>query len=161
MRFGSCAEVRTARASLTRLAALALALLAPAAAAAQTGDQPYPPGPRAIRLGGDIVATFGPRDSDAFFNYTDYERNALRIVRDSLEANPAHIPKVAAARFIGFGDAGHRIEIHTRLQCEDYLQGLLLQEELLLDILKKLEAEGITLDLPQHVVLQPGEVPAA
>ena len=64
------------------LAGLALALALPAAAAAQAGDQPYPyAGPRAFSAGGEVSATIGPRDSDAFFNYTDYETNTLRLAR--------------------------------------------------------------------------------
>jgi hypothetical protein len=69
---------------MTRLAGLALAVLAPAAVAAQTRDQPYPASPRAISVGGELAATIGPHDADAFFNYTDYERNALRLVRGRL-----------------------------------------------------------------------------
>ncbi len=34
-----------------------------------------------VRLGGEVTVTFGEKDDDAFFNYTDYERNALRTIR--------------------------------------------------------------------------------
>jgi hypothetical protein len=34
-----------------------------------------------VRIGGEISATLGARDEEAFFNYTDYERNALRTFR--------------------------------------------------------------------------------
>ena len=34
-----------------------------------------------VRIGGEISATFGAPDEEAFFNYTDYERNALRTFR--------------------------------------------------------------------------------
>ena len=39
--------------------------------------------PTARRLtgGGEVVLIAGPTDDDAFFNYTDYEHNALRIAR--------------------------------------------------------------------------------
>jgi hypothetical protein len=37
-----------------------------------------------VRLGGEVVATFGADDDDAFFNYTDYEHNALRLLRLAL-----------------------------------------------------------------------------
>lgn len=37
-----------------------------------------------VRIGGEISATFGPGDNEAFFNYTDYERNALRTFRAAL-----------------------------------------------------------------------------
>ena len=55
-----------------RLAALALLLVAPAAARAQ------------VTVSGEVTATMGGRDDAAFFNYTDYEHNALRMLRVSL-----------------------------------------------------------------------------
>jgi hypothetical protein len=60
--------------------------MAPVAmAAAQT----LPAGPiRAfdgrLTVGGEVVATIGTTDDEAYFNYTDYERNALRMLRLSL-----------------------------------------------------------------------------
>ena len=55
-----------------RLAAAALLLFVPAVAPAQ------------VTASGEITATFGGRDDTAFFNYTDYEHNALRMFRISL-----------------------------------------------------------------------------
>jgi hypothetical protein len=60
---------------------VALAVFAPGAAA-----QPAPPArvaaeTRGLSFGGDIAAVIGRKDTDAFFNYTDYEHNALRIAR--------------------------------------------------------------------------------
>lgn len=65
---------------------LTLALLAGPAPA---GAQFLPEGPiRAfdgrVTLGGEVVATAGRRDVDKFFNYTDYEHNALRLLRLAL-----------------------------------------------------------------------------
>ena len=37
-----------------------------------------------VTVTGEVTATFGSRDDDAFFNYTDYEHNALRMFRVSL-----------------------------------------------------------------------------
>lgn len=34
-----------------------------------------------VRIAGEAAVTIGAHDDDAFFNYTDYERNALRTVR--------------------------------------------------------------------------------
>lgn len=34
----------------------------------------------ALRIAGDVTVTAGARDENAFFNYTDYERDALRGV---------------------------------------------------------------------------------
>jgi hypothetical protein len=55
-----------------RLAAAFLLLMIPAGARAQ------------VTASGDVTATFGGRDETAFFNYTDYEHNALRMLRVSL-----------------------------------------------------------------------------
>ena len=55
-----------------RLAAVSLLLLTPASARAQ------------VTASGEVTATFGSRDETAFFNYTDYEHNALRMFRVSL-----------------------------------------------------------------------------
>ena len=44
-----------------------------------------PPEARAqVTASGEVTATFGERDETAFFNYTDYEHNALRMFRVSL-----------------------------------------------------------------------------
>lgn len=37
-----------------------------------------------VRIGGEISATLSSRDDEAFFNYTDYERNTLRTFRAAL-----------------------------------------------------------------------------
>jgi hypothetical protein len=37
-----------------------------------------------VTVGGEVTATFGAKDETAFFNYTDYENNALRMFRVSL-----------------------------------------------------------------------------
>lgn len=60
----------------------------PAPAAAQ---ELLPAGPfRALDgrllLSGDVVATAGASDHQAYFNYTDYERNALRMIRLAVSA---------------------------------------------------------------------------
>ncbi|MEO8075938.1 MAG: hypothetical protein ABI818_06375 [Acidobacteriota bacterium] len=62
---------------------LALAWIATARVAAA---QPLPDGPiRAfdgrVVVGGEVTATAGTLDRDAYFNYTDYEHNALRMMR--------------------------------------------------------------------------------
>jgi hypothetical protein len=50
-------------------------------AAAQPLDRPYAMALGPVALGGEISAVFGPTDDTAFFNYTDYELNALRTAR--------------------------------------------------------------------------------
>ena len=37
-----------------------------------------------VTVSGDVTGTFGARDETAFFNYTDYENNALRMFRVSI-----------------------------------------------------------------------------
>jgi len=67
------------RTGLLAASMLAMAALAsPAAAQTVTAARD---GVRSVRVGGDVSAVFGPRDDEAFFNYTDYEHNALRIAR--------------------------------------------------------------------------------
>jgi hypothetical protein len=61
-------------------------LLMCVAAAARTSAQTLPEGPiRAfdgrVTVGGEITAVAGTIDDVAFFNYTDYEHNALRMMR--------------------------------------------------------------------------------
>jgi hypothetical protein len=63
-----------------------LLVLSCAATAARAGAQPLPEGPiRALDgrvvVTGDVVATAGSLDESAWFNYTDYEHNALRMMR--------------------------------------------------------------------------------
>src|SRR6185436_10946660 len=63
---------------------LAASVLAISCIATSAGAQTLPAGPdgdRTIRVGGDVAAVWGPRDADAFFNYTDYQHNALRLAR--------------------------------------------------------------------------------
>src|SRR4051794_6074952 len=55
------------------------------------GAQSLPSGPiRAmdgqVLVSGEAVATFSASDEVAYFNYTDYEHNALRLLRVSLSA---------------------------------------------------------------------------
>jgi hypothetical protein len=69
------------------LVLLALTLLGSVRAAAQ----PLPAGPITafdgrVVVGAEIAATFGGADHSAYFNYTDYEHNALRMLRLALAA---------------------------------------------------------------------------
>jgi hypothetical protein len=50
-------------------------------AAAQTRDEPYSFARGRVTFGGEVAGMFSPEDDEAFFNYTDYERNALRMAR--------------------------------------------------------------------------------
>jgi hypothetical protein len=63
-----------------------LFLLLFVAAAGRVSAQPLPEGPvRAfdgrVTVSGEVIATAGSADNVAFFNYTDYEHNALRMMR--------------------------------------------------------------------------------
>jgi hypothetical protein len=64
----------------------ALLLLSCAAVAGRASAQALPEGPiRAfdgrVVVSGEVIATAGNSDDVAFFNYTDYEHNALRMIR--------------------------------------------------------------------------------
>ena len=66
---------------------LAVLVLLPSAAAAQA----LPAGPVSafdgrLGVGAEVVATIGDDDDSAFFNYTDYEHNVLRMFRVALSA---------------------------------------------------------------------------
>jgi hypothetical protein len=68
------------------LPALLLVLVLPAIAVAQgwTDETPSLAGGR-VTLGGEVTVTASPED-DGRFNYTDYERNALQLIRVALTA---------------------------------------------------------------------------
>jgi hypothetical protein len=69
-----------------RLAALLLLVCAPVAAprAQVLPSEPLTAAGGTISVGGDVAVTVGAHDNTAFFNYTDYEHNALRMFRLSL-----------------------------------------------------------------------------
>jgi hypothetical protein len=64
-------------------------LLAVLLAGARAGAQTLPEGPfrspdGTLVVSGEVAGTIGGADSSAFFNYTDYEHNALRLFRASV-----------------------------------------------------------------------------
>lgn len=70
------------------LVLLALSITCPLRVWAQT----LPSGPVTafdgrLAVGGEVAATFGAEDDIAYFNYTDYEHNTLRMFRFSLAAS--------------------------------------------------------------------------
>ena len=72
------------------LRAAALASVLAGAASARAGAQTLPSEPIVLAggrltLGGDVAVSFAPQDP-GFFNYTDYEHSALRLVRIDLTA---------------------------------------------------------------------------
>ncbi len=77
----------------------AVLLTTAAAASAQTNGPPYESA-RADRVtaGGEFAGIFGPPDDIAFFNFTDYESNALRLVRLRLFGEWRPAPRLS---FIG------------------------------------------------------------
>ncbi len=72
----------TSRPGGVRLACLMLAcMLGARAAAAQLPDSPYVGGGGHVTFAGEVSAVAGKSDADAFFNYTDYDHDALRTFR--------------------------------------------------------------------------------
>jgi hypothetical protein len=62
--------------------------------------QPLPSGPITafdgrVAVGGEVAATYGAEDHSAYFNYTDYEHNALRMFRFTLAATWRPVTRVA------------------------------------------------------------------
>ena len=62
-----------------RLAVLFLTLATAAGAQGREGGYGWPAA--GLSVAGDLSAVIGPIDHDAFFNYTDYEQDALRLAR--------------------------------------------------------------------------------
>jgi hypothetical protein len=94
---GSRSHPRRHAAVVSLLATIVAAL---AAAVPSAAEDLLPAGPiRAfdgrVVLGGEVVATAGGSDNTAFFNYTDYEQNALRTFRASLAGTWRIAPRVA------------------------------------------------------------------
>src|SRR5690606_31341499 len=66
-------------------------------------SQTWPTGPLTWALGragtltagGEATAVAGARDEDAFFNYTGYEHNALRLIRLAVTARWQPLPRAA------------------------------------------------------------------
>jgi hypothetical protein len=61
--------------------AVLVALAGCGVAAAQAPESTDRPGAGRLTLGGDATATAGPADADAFFNFTNYDQNALRAAQ--------------------------------------------------------------------------------
>jgi hypothetical protein len=56
---------------------------------------PIETGRGTVTISGEVTATAGPKDDIAFFNYTDYEHNALRMFRLSLSGMWRPSPRFA------------------------------------------------------------------
>jgi hypothetical protein len=84
--------------SWRRLGAVSLGLLAHALALAA-------PARAQVTVSGEATATIGSRDDDAFFNYTDYEHNALRMFRVSLAGMWRPAPRLALLAEVRSEDA--------------------------------------------------------
>jgi hypothetical protein len=61
-----------------------------------------------VTVSGEATATLGTRDDDAFFNYTDYEHNALRMLRLSLSGMWRPVSRLAFLTELRSEDA-HRM----------------------------------------------------
>ena len=92
------------------LAPLVVALSAAAAAHAQgLPSEPVRALDGRLVVTGEVTATIGREDHEAYFNYTDYERNALRTIRLSLGAvwqPTARVAFVGEVRSEDFDSAG-------------------------------------------------------
>lgn len=86
-----------------RAAVAALAVLAGVPSIARGGQAQEPaatPAPRRVTAGAEVSVVAGPVDDEAFFNFTDYEHNALRVARIRLMGEWR-----VAARFSILGEA--------------------------------------------------------
>jgi hypothetical protein len=60
-----------------------------------------------LAVTGEVAATFGASDDIAFFNYTDYERNTLRLLRMSLAAQWQPLSRLAFVADLRTEDLHH------------------------------------------------------
>jgi hypothetical protein len=65
-----------------------------------------------LAVGGEIVGTFGAPDNTAFFNYTDYKHNALRMLRLALAGEWRPVSPLAFVAEIRSEDF-HNVEAHA------------------------------------------------
>src|SRR5688500_2334542 len=99
-----------------RFAAFSLLLvvsLTPPPAAAQSLPQgPVRSPDGSLVIGGEIVGTIGEPDETAFFNYTDYEHNALRMIRLAVASSWQPVAPIALVAEIRSEDL-HDIRAHA------------------------------------------------
>lgn len=92
-------------------------LLVVSLAASSVSAQSLPQGPLrspdgSLVVGGEIVGTFGATDNTAFFNYTDYEHNALRMIRMAVAGSWQPVAPIALVAEVRSEDLRH-IEAHA------------------------------------------------
>jgi hypothetical protein len=91
--------------------ALAAALLASSPAAGQVlRDEPVRLFAGRLTITADVTATAGARDDEAFFNYTDYERNTLRTFQGGLTTTWQPLTRLAAVAEVRTDDFS-RVEL--------------------------------------------------
>jgi hypothetical protein len=90
-----------------RLTVLLLLAYGPAAAARAQGlpEGPFSLARGTVTVGGEATLTVGSRDESAFFNYTDYEHNALRMLRLSLSGMWRPVTRLAVLTELRSEDA--------------------------------------------------------
>ena len=92
--------------------ALAMTLAAAGVSAQGLPDGPLRSPDGKLLLGGEIVATVGAPDSTAFFNYTDYQHNALRMMRLGLAGQWRPLAPIAFVAEVRSEDLRH-VEPHA------------------------------------------------
>src|SRR5215203_911003 len=93
---------------LPALLLLVVCMPAPPARAQSLPEGPLTMARGTITVGGEAAITAGSADDTAFFNYTDYEHNALRLLRLSLSGMWRPISRVAFLTELRSEDA-HRV----------------------------------------------------
>jgi hypothetical protein len=91
----------------TAAALLVLVSLAVPASAQTLPDRPLRSPDGRLVVAGEIVGTFGVPDNTAFFNYTDYEHNALRMIRLALAAQWRPVNPIAFVAEVRSEDLRH------------------------------------------------------
>jgi hypothetical protein len=99
-----------------RITTLAIMLVV-SVAVSPLAAQSLPQGPLrspdgSLVVGGEIVGTFGAPDNTAFFNYTDYKHNALRMIRLAVAGSWQPVAPIALVAEVRSEDLRH-IDAHA------------------------------------------------
>lgn len=74
----------------------------------------------------------------------------LTALRSVLEEDPDYIPTACPVRCLGFKEGLYTFQIHSYLQGPTYAEGFVRQERLLLELLRRLDAIGVSPSPPLH-----------
>ncbi len=83
----------------------------------------------------------------------------LRTTRETLQADPAYIPTSSPVRFEGFAPSGFELLIRCCLTRKTHAEGRLLEERILLELLRRFAAMGVRI-VPSTQRIEWDDIPA-